>query len=146
MVRDRPALAWKRFWLAVREASAGDRVPILVGAPRSAGTVTGRPGDDRGRLAQLGEDQAPVVLDNATGAGIVNAWAATELVGVGMDYRLPRKRKAKRSGRAAADEAYRRALGLPQDGPLPNQLGQQSSAGAARGGKGAASHGRGRRS
>jgi hypothetical protein len=56
-------------------------------------------------------------------------------------------RLAKPSGyatRAAADEAYRKALGQGADGELPNSLGQQSSAGAARGGKGASTIGRGK--
>ncbi len=42
------------------------------------------------------------------------------------------------------DRAYRKALGLPEQGQLPPVIGTQSSAGAARGGRGAAQRGRGR--
>jgi hypothetical protein len=48
--------------------------------------------------------------------------------------------------RERLDAAYRAALGLGEGQPLPNTLGTQASAGGARGGRGAAQKGRGRRS
>jgi len=42
------------------------------------------------------------------------------------------------------DRAYRRALGVPEQGQLPSVIGTQSSAGAARGDRGASQRGRGR--
>ena len=47
--------------------------------------------------------------------------------------------------RAAADAAYRKALGVKADAPLPSVLGSSSSSGAGRGGRGHAQKGKGTR-
>lgn len=51
---------------------------------------------------------------------------------------------ARSQTRAERDRQYRAALGIPDGQPLPAQIGTQASAGAARGGKGAAQRGKGR--
>jgi hypothetical protein len=52
------------------------------------------------------------------------------------------KRRAK--DRAKTDAAYRQALGISDDKPLPSKIGQATSGGASRGGRGAAQKGKGR--
>jgi hypothetical protein len=54
-----------------------------------------------------------------------------------------RARQQAANDRAAADAAYRKALGV--EGALPNTLGNTSSAGSARGGRGSAQKGKGTR-
>jgi hypothetical protein len=52
--------------------------------------------------------------------------------------------KAKRKQRPARDAQYRAALGVDPGAALPATIGTASSAGAARGGRGASTRGRGR--
>ena len=54
------------------------------------------------------------------------------------------QRRAAEEQRAAADAEYRRQVTGSTDKPLPGLIGQQSSAGAARGGRGSSKIGKGR--
>lgn len=53
--------------------------------------------------------------------------------------------KATKKSRPGADAAYRAQLGVPAGQPLPATVGTAHSAGAARGGRGASTKGRGTR-
>ena len=58
----------------------------------------------------------------------------------------PRVRAREAGGKiASADAAYRKALGVEVGTPLPSKLGNSSSAGSARGGRGSAQKGKGLR-
>ena len=96
----------------------------------------GKKEDQAARAAQLAKAAADPAYARWRFGGAVDPKAARKAGGSGQH---PRPRKP-----AARDLEYRRALGLADDAPLPKKLGAAQSGGAARGGRGASSKGRGR--
>jgi hypothetical protein len=107
--------------------------------------VSRGPGSGKDQAARLAADKARAAVDPAFAH-----WRFGDRIDAKPQPAPPRRGRpagARRSSSQRADDAaYRKALGLADDQPLPGKIGQASSGGAARGGPGASRKGRGRNS
>lgn len=102
-------------------------------------------GSRKSQAEKLAADKARAAIDPAFAR-----WRFGDRLDAKPDPAPPGRQRpagARRSTSQRADDAaYRKALGLTDDQPLPGKIGHASSGGAARGGPGASRKGRGRNS